>query len=61
MVAAITRDLTLPQRSASSERGKVSRPTIRATMPLREPSWASDSSQSAFSIGKTAFRTCRDM
>ncbi|MNR42638.1 hypothetical protein D3C85_1611760 [compost metagenome] len=48
---------TRPQRSASTETGKLITPTISATIPTNEPSWASLNAHSAFSEGKTALIT----
>ncbi len=56
-----TRLRTRPHLSASTESGNVSRPTINATMLVNDANWESDSAHSAFSIGKTALRTWRDM
>ncbi|MNG41262.1 hypothetical protein D3C84_1303340 [compost metagenome] len=60
-MAISARLLTRPKRSASNDRGKVSRPTIRATMPLSRPSWESLKTHSVLSNGNTALSTCRDM
>ncbi|MNV95944.1 hypothetical protein D3C71_1908920 [compost metagenome] len=53
--------MTRPKRSAISDSGNVSSPTIKATMPLSRPSWPSLSDHSLFSSGNTAFSTWRDM
>ena len=52
---------TRPQRSASSEMGKVIRPTVSATTLTSAPSWVSLSAHSALSEGNTALITWRDM
>ncbi|MNH21763.1 hypothetical protein D3C79_815890 [compost metagenome] len=59
--AISTRLLIRPKRSASSDKGKVSRPTISATMPLSRPNSLSLRAHSALSSGNTALSTCRDM
>ena len=56
-VAALTR----PTRSATSEIGKLARPTVSATTLTSEPSCVSVKAHSVFRKGKTAFITCRDM
>src|SRR4051794_614476 len=50
-----------PKRSASIDRGRVSTPTVRATMLLSVPSWVSVSAHWALRNGKTAASTCRHM
>ncbi|MNO03596.1 hypothetical protein D3C81_2243550 [compost metagenome] len=60
-IAISARLLTRPKRSAISDSGNVSRPTIRATMPLSRPSWPSLSAHSLLSSGNTALSTWRDM
>ncbi|MNJ73582.1 hypothetical protein D3C77_703970 [compost metagenome] len=59
--AMSTRLLIRPKWSANNDRGKVSSPTISATMPLSRPSWLSVSAHSLLSSGNTALSTWRDM
>ncbi|MNI37126.1 hypothetical protein D3C73_912010 [compost metagenome] len=55
--AISARLFTRPNRSASSDSGNVSSPTISATMPLSNPSWPSLRAHSPLSSGNTAFNT----
>ncbi|MNR34163.1 hypothetical protein D3C85_1519100 [compost metagenome] len=50
-----------PQRSATTDSGKASRPTAIETTLESAPSSESERPHSALSCGKTTLSTCRDM